>query len=98
MAKQRIADQIGSAATKGEGRQNILCAMLAAALLVGLVGNAVAGIWWLDPLVGLLIAGVAVREGLDAWRGQGRCVASPLDGFAAATEDCESYCCASPSP
>jgi divalent metal cation (Fe/Co/Zn/Cd) transporter len=73
MAKQRIADRIGSAATKGEGRQNILCAYLAAALLVGLLGNALAGAWWLDPAVGLLIAAVAVKEGLEAWRGEGCC-------------------------
>ena len=36
IAKQRLADQLGSAATKGEGRQNMLCAYLAGALLVGL--------------------------------------------------------------
>jgi divalent metal cation (Fe/Co/Zn/Cd) transporter len=71
IAKQRIADQLGSAATKGEGRQNMLCAYLAGALLTGLVGNAVAGAWWLDPLVGLLIAAVAVKEGREAWRGEG---------------------------
>ena len=63
IAKQRIAEEIGSAATKGEGRQNVLCAYLAGALLVGLAGNAIAGAWWLDPGVGLLIAGVAVKEG-----------------------------------
>jgi divalent metal cation (Fe/Co/Zn/Cd) transporter len=73
IAKQRIADQIGSAATKGEGRQNMLCAYLAGALLLGLLGNAAFGAWWLDPLVGLLIAGVAVREGVEAWRGEGCC-------------------------
>ncbi len=73
IAKQRIAEQIGSAATKGEGRQNVLCAYLAGALLVGLAGNAVAGAWWLDPVVGLLIAAVAVKEGVDAWRGDGCC-------------------------
>jgi divalent metal cation (Fe/Co/Zn/Cd) transporter len=78
IAKQRLADQIGSAATAGEGRQNMLCAYLAAALLVGLLGNALAGAWWLDPVVGLLIAGVAVKEGVDAWRGEGCCVGSPL--------------------
>ena len=50
IAKQRIADQIGSAATKGEGRQNMLCAYLAGALLVGLLANAAFGAWWLDPL------------------------------------------------
>jgi divalent metal cation (Fe/Co/Zn/Cd) transporter len=74
IAKQRLANQIGSAATAGEGRQNMLCAYLAAALLIGLLGNAVAGAWWLDPIVGLLIAGVAVKEGVDAWRGRGCCV------------------------
>src|SRR5690242_16176729 len=81
IAKQRLADRIGSAATKGEGRQNLLCAYLAGALLVGLAGNAIAGVWWLDPVVGLLIAAVAVKEGAEAWRGEGCCVASPLDGF-----------------
>lgn len=80
IAKQRLADQLGSAATKGEGRQNMLCAYLAGALLVGLLGNALVGAWWLDAVVGLLIAAVAVREGLEAWRGEGCCVSSPLDG------------------
>jgi divalent metal cation (Fe/Co/Zn/Cd) transporter len=79
IAKQRIAEEIGSAATKGEGRQNMLCAYLAGALLVGLLGNALAGAWWLDPAVGLLIAAVAVKEGLETWRGEGCCTASPLD-------------------
>ena len=79
IAKQRIADEIGSAATKGEGRQNILCAYLAGALLLGLLGNTLFGAWWLDPIVGLLIAGVAVKEGLEAWSGEGcACVDSPL--------------------
>jgi divalent metal cation (Fe/Co/Zn/Cd) transporter len=71
IAKQRLADRLGSAATKGEGRQNMLCAYLAGTLLLGLLGNAAFGAWWLDPIVGLLIAGVAVREGLEAWRGEG---------------------------
>src|SRR4051812_49086558 len=88
IAKQRIADEIGSAATKGEGRQNMLCAYLAGALLIGLVGNALVGAWWLDPVVGLLIAAVALKEGLDAWRGDGCCVASPLDGYAGCDDDC----------
>jgi divalent metal cation (Fe/Co/Zn/Cd) transporter len=98
IAKQRLADQLGSAATKGEGRQNILCAYLAAALLVGLLGNALAGVWWLDPGVGLLIAAVAVKEGRDAWRGEGCCVASPLDGASFTGDDCGEPCCSSPNP
>jgi divalent metal cation (Fe/Co/Zn/Cd) transporter len=91
IAKQRIAEQIGSAATKGEGRQNVLCAYLAGALLVGLAGNAIAGAWWLDPVVGLLIAAVAIKEGVEAWRGDGCCVGSPLDGYA--VESCQDDCC-----
>jgi hypothetical protein len=77
LAKQRLADQLGSPATKGEGRQNMLCAYLAGALLLGLLGNALAGAWWLDPGVGLLIAAVAVKEGREAWEGEGCCVAAP---------------------
>jgi len=95
IAKQRLADAMGSAATKGEGRQNMLCAYLAGALLVGLLGNALAGAWWLDPAVGLLIAGVAVREGLESWRGDGCCVSSPLDGARFADDaGCDDACCA----
>ena len=80
IAKQRIADTIGSAATRGEGRQNVLCAYLAGALLLGLLGNALLSAWWLDPAVGLLIAAVAVKEGREAWRGEGcACGAAPAN-------------------
>jgi divalent metal cation (Fe/Co/Zn/Cd) transporter len=72
-AKQRIGRRIGSSATASEGKQNLLCAYLAAALLVGLLGNALFGAWWLDPLVGLLIAGLAVEEGRESWRGDACC-------------------------
>jgi divalent metal cation (Fe/Co/Zn/Cd) transporter len=70
-AKTRVAHQLGSAATRSEGRQNLLCAYLSAALLVGLGANAAFGWWWADQVTALLIAGVAVHEGRDAWRGEG---------------------------
>jgi divalent metal cation (Fe/Co/Zn/Cd) transporter len=92
IAKQRLANQLGSAATAGEGRQNMLCAYLAGALLVGLLGNALAGAWWLDPVVGLLIVAVAVSEGAEAWRGEGCCAGSPLDG-AGFADACQDDCC-----
>ena len=69
-AKQRLGARLGSAATAGEGTQNLLCAYLAGAVLLGLVGNSVLGDWWLDPLIALVVAGVAVREGREAWRGE----------------------------
>src|SRR5207253_1153186 len=80
-AKRRIGARLGSVATKGEGAQNLLCAYLAGALLVGLLGNALFGLWWLDPAVALLIAAVAVKEGIEAWRGEAcGCSASPSSG------------------
>jgi divalent metal cation (Fe/Co/Zn/Cd) transporter len=75
IAKRRLADQLGSVATRGEGTQNLLCAYLAAAVLVGLLGNALFGLWWLDPVAALVIAAVAVREGVEGWRGKGCCAA-----------------------
>jgi divalent metal cation (Fe/Co/Zn/Cd) transporter len=69
-AKARVAHEIGSSATVSESRQTMLCAYLSAALLVGLGANAAFGWWWADPIVALAIAGVAVREARDAWRGE----------------------------
>jgi divalent metal cation (Fe/Co/Zn/Cd) transporter len=71
VAKWRLADRLGSVATRGEGTQNLLCAYLAAAVLVGLLGNALFGLWWLDPVAALVVAAVAVREGWESWRGEG---------------------------
>ena len=69
-AKQRIGEKLGSRATYGEGMQNLLCAILAGAVLIGLAANTLLGLWWLDPAIALVIAGVCVREGQKAWRGQ----------------------------
>jgi divalent metal cation (Fe/Co/Zn/Cd) transporter len=73
MAKGRLAEQLGSAATRAEGRQNMLCAYMSAALFVGLAANALAGWWWADPITALVIAAVALREGREAWRGETCC-------------------------
>ena len=72
-AKHRLAERLGSTATAGEGTQNVLCGMQAAAVLVGLAANAAVGAWWLDPLIGLFIAFVAVKEGRAAWRDECDC-------------------------
>jgi divalent metal cation (Fe/Co/Zn/Cd) transporter len=73
IAKRRLADKLGSVATRGEGTQNLLCAYLAAAVLVGLLGNALFGLWWLDPAAALVVAAVALKEGRASWRGEGCC-------------------------
>lgn len=86
----------------------MLCAYLSAALLAGLLGNAALGIWWLDPAAALVIAAVAVREGIEAWRGEGCCAPSaglPAAGRgdgcapteAPAGDACADDCCAQPT-
>jgi divalent metal cation (Fe/Co/Zn/Cd) transporter len=72
-AKRRIGNKLHSAATVKEASQTQLCAYLAVALLIGLLANALAGWWWADPAAALVIAAVAVREGVESWRGQGCC-------------------------
>ena len=66
-AKRRVGTALGSSATTSESRQTMLCAYLSAALLVGLLANAVAGWWWADPAAALVIAGLAVKEGIEVW-------------------------------
>lgn len=70
IAKQRVGAKLGSAATRAEGTQNMLCAYLSLVVLAGLRGNRLLGAWWLDPIAGLLIAYVAFREGREAWNGK----------------------------
>jgi divalent metal cation (Fe/Co/Zn/Cd) transporter len=70
MAKKRIGTRLESSATAGEGAQNILCAYLAAGVLAGLAANSLFGLWWLDPVVALGIAGLAISEGRESWHGE----------------------------
>lgn len=73
MAKRRTGRELGSATVTADSTQTLLCAYLSAVLLVGLVLNASLGWAWADPLVGLVIAGVAIKEGVEAWRGDACC-------------------------
>jgi len=72
-AKYKVGHALGSAATVGEGGQNMICAYLSIALLVGLLANALAGWWWADPIAALVIGAVALREGAETWRGDACC-------------------------
>jgi divalent metal cation (Fe/Co/Zn/Cd) transporter len=68
-AKRRVGRQLNSSATVSEAGQNMICAYLSVALLVGLLLNGLAGWWWADPGAALVIAAFAVREGRESWRG-----------------------------
>ncbi|WP_425518496.1 cation transporter [Mycobacterium spongiae] len=69
-ANRRVGARLKSGATRGEGTQNYLCAAQAAGVLLGLAITAAwPGGWWLDPVVGLAIAGIAVWQGIRVWNG-----------------------------
>jgi divalent metal cation (Fe/Co/Zn/Cd) transporter len=90
-AKHRIGRRLGSAATAGEGTQNMLCAYLAAGVLTGLALNVAFGLWWADPAVALGIAALAINEGRQTWRGEGCCASAagiPGEPSDACHEDC----------
>lgn len=79
LAQRRTGRALGSGSVVADSKQTLLCTYLSAVLLGGLVLNATLGWSWADPLVGLVIAGVAVREGLEAWRGDA-CGCGPSSG------------------
>jgi divalent metal cation (Fe/Co/Zn/Cd) transporter len=100
IAKHRLGRRLGSGATAGEGTQNLLCAYLAGAVLAGLIANTLWGLWWLDPVAGLAVAAVAIKEGRDAWRGDSCCAVPGLEADAGCDcgPDCTDACCAGPPP
>lgn len=69
--QRKLGARLGSPATIGKGTQNYLCAAQAAAAFIGLaITTQWSGGWWLDPVIGLGIAGTGIWQGIRAWRGQ----------------------------
>lgn len=92
--QRRTGRALGSNSVFADGTQTLLCTYLSAVLLGGLLLNATLGWTWADPVAGLVIAAVAVREGIQAWRGEGCCApigrdSEPGDG------ECSEPCCSS---
>jgi len=96
-AQRRTGRALGSDAVVADSTQTLLCTYLSAVLLVGLVLNATLGWSWADPIAGLIIAAVAVREGIEAWKGQGCCAFgdphADVDDCGCA-DGCTDACCA----
>ncbi|HEY3062421.1 MAG TPA: cation transporter [Chloroflexota bacterium] len=65
--KRRTASRLGSVALKADAAETMLCTYLSAVVLLGLAANTLVGWWWMDPIAGLVVAGIAVREGREAW-------------------------------
>jgi divalent metal cation (Fe/Co/Zn/Cd) transporter len=66
-AKRRVATGLGSVALKADAAETQFCTYLSAVVLIGLASNTLFGWWWMDPLAGLGVAVLAVREGWEAW-------------------------------
>ncbi|HEX8510290.1 MAG TPA: cation transporter [Propionibacteriaceae bacterium] len=104
--ERRTGRELGSASVVADSKQTLLCTYLSGVLLVGLVLNSTLGWSWADPIAALVIAGVAVKEGVEAWRGDTCC--TPPSGLLAGqdTEDLDDCCgeggcsdgCCTPSP
>ncbi len=79
--QRRAGRQLGSATAVADSKQTLLCTYLSAVLLAGLGLNSLFGWSWADPLAALVIAAVAVREGIGAWR-RDTCCTAPVTGSA----------------
>ncbi|WP_278236146.1 cation transporter [Isoptericola sp. AK164] len=98
--ERRTGRELGSASAVSDSKQTLICTYLSAVLLVGLVLNSTLGWTWADPLAALVIAAVAVREGLEAWRGDACCTpvaamigAEMSEGPDGGTCGCGDDCC-----
>ena len=94
--ERRTGRELGSASAIADSKQTLICTYLSAAVLVGLVLNSLLGWAWADSIAALVIAVFAVREGMEAWRGDA-CCAAPVAALTGErdTEHCEDDRCAS---
>lgn len=65
----RTGRELGSASVIADAKQLLLCIQLSGTVFLGLILTTTLGWWWADPVAALLVAILAVREGLEAWRG-----------------------------
>ncbi|MGP4033165.1 cation diffusion facilitator family transporter [Pseudarthrobacter sp. 1C304] len=92
-AQRRAGRELGSRTAVADSKQTLLCTYLSAVLLVGLVLNSALGWWWADAGAALVIAGIAIREGINAWQGESCCTLPHTDG-ADTHADEDDDCCA----
>ncbi|WP_125776157.1 cation transporter [Antribacter gilvus] len=98
--ERRTGRELGSASAVADSKQTMLCTYLSAVLLVGLLLNSTLGWTWADPLAALVIAAVAVKEGIEAWKGDACC--TPVSALVSTDADpaggCADGCCTPDRP
>ena len=88
LAERRTGQRLGSASAIADSKQTLICAYLSGAVLIGLLLNTLFGWTWADPLAALVVVIFAVREGIEAWKGDACTVpVSVLTGERAAEDD-----------
>lgn len=87
-AQRRTGRELGSRSAVADSKQTLLCTYLSAVLLVGLGLNSLFGWSWADPIAGLVIAAVAIREGLEAWKGRNCCAPMPMTESSCGSTQC----------
>lgn len=80
----RTGRELGSKSVLADAKQLLLCVYLSGAVFIGLMLNSLFGWWWADPVAALVVAALAVREGIEAWRGD---VESPFKVLSEMKED-----------
>lgn len=88
--ERRTGLELGSASAVADSKQTLICSYLSGAVLLGLLANSLFGWAWADSAAALVIAAFAVREGLEAWRGDA--CAQPVSALVGDREG-ESGCC-----
>ncbi|NUL47811.1 cation transporter [Cellulosimicrobium funkei] len=96
--ERRTGRELGSASAVADSRQTLICAWLSAVLLIGLLLNSLLDWTWADPLAALVIAAFAVKEGVEAWRGDACCtpvsvLTAEAEGPGQGDEDQHVSCC-----
>ena len=91
LLERRTGTELGSASAIADSKQTLICSYLSAAVLLGLVLNLALGWTWADPVAGLVIVVFAVREGLEAWRGEA--CTTPVSALTGEREVAACDCC-----
>lgn len=80
----RTGRELGSKSVQADAKQLLLCIYLSGTVLIGLLLNSLFGWMWADSVAALVVAGLAIREGIEAWRGD---VESPFEVLDELDED-----------
>jgi divalent metal cation (Fe/Co/Zn/Cd) transporter len=68
--KLRLAEALGGRALRADAVESITCGWLSLVVLIGLLAQLAVGAWWIDAVTSLVIVGLLIKEGREAWSGE----------------------------